>query len=230
MHDLAVTCMSLLARGLTPLLTYYRHPGSADSVIAALQREVESDAWRAALARAEGAKVYDDPKQLRRTIKAEQKAKSKRQDAWKERTERQQQGMVAKQQKCVLLMLSLLVPDTLITSAYTARARQPDDASLDASAHIEQWHARVCSRCSRPSSSNQAFARDTCTELATDALQCCRRTENLKARTTAKVERRKEKREKKLLRPGFEGRRDSFIRSPSAGGGASKAAATTASS
>ncbi len=65
-----------------------------------LQREVESDAWRAALARAEGAKVYDDPKQLRRTIKAETKAKVKRQDAWKERTERQQQGMVAKQQKC----------------------------------------------------------------------------------------------------------------------------------
>ena len=68
---------------------------------------MDSDAWRAALARAEGAKVYDDPKQLRRTIKAETKAKEKRQDAWKERTERQQQGMVAKQQKCGLLAVAL---------------------------------------------------------------------------------------------------------------------------
>lgn len=65
------------------------------------QRDVESDAWKAALARAEGAKVYDDPKQLRRTIRAETKAKEKRQDAWKERTERQKQGMAAKQQKYV---------------------------------------------------------------------------------------------------------------------------------
>ena len=58
---------------------------------------------------------------------------------------------------------------------------------------------------------------------------CCRRTDNLKARTAAKVERRKEKREKKLLRPGFEGRRDSFIRSPSAGGSASKPVAAAVS-
>ena len=56
-----------------------------------------------------------------------------------------------------------------------------------------------------------------------------RRTENLMARTAAKVERRKEKREKKLLRPGFEGRRESFIRSPSAGGSASRPAVTAAS-
>ena len=62
---------------------------------------METDAWTAALARAEGAKVYDDPKQLRRTIRAEVKAKEKRVDAWKERTERQREGMAAKQQKCV---------------------------------------------------------------------------------------------------------------------------------
>ena len=75
----------------------------AEAAGGGLQRDVESDAWRAALARAEGAKVYDDPKQLRRTIKAEAKAKEKRQDAWKERTERQKQGMAEKQQKCVTL-------------------------------------------------------------------------------------------------------------------------------
>jgi len=69
------------------------------------QREVETDAWSAALARAEGAKVYDDPKQLRRTIRAEAKAKEKRADAWKERTDRQQQGMAEKQKKCAWFML-----------------------------------------------------------------------------------------------------------------------------
>ena len=81
-----------------------------------LQRDVEGDAWRAALARAEGAKVYDDPKQLRRTIKAEAKAKEKRQDAWKERAERQKQGMAEKQQKCVPPVLDML-PGFLMSPA-----------------------------------------------------------------------------------------------------------------
>jgi len=44
------------------------------------------------------------------------------------------------------------------------------------------------------------------------------------------VERRKEKREKKLLRPGFEGRRDSFIRTPSTAGRPAAPAAAAASS
>ena len=36
---------------------------------------------------------------------------------------------------------------------------------------------------------------------------------------TAKAEKKKAKREKKLLRPGFEGRRSGFITSPGGGGG-----------
>lgn len=47
----------------------------------------------------------------------------------------------------------------------------------------------------------------------------CRRTDNLQARVTAKAEKKKAKREKKLLRPGFEGRRSGFIPSPGGGGG-----------
>lgn len=39
----------------------------------------------------------------------------------------------------------------------------------------------------------------------------CRRTDNLGARAQAKLARRKDKREKKLMRAGFEGRRDTFI-------------------
>ena len=84
------------------------------------QREVETDAWQAALARAEGAKVYDDPKQLRRTIRMEAKAKEKRADAWKERTERQQQGMAAKQQKCARCHAAGVFPCRLSrAAAYT---------------------------------------------------------------------------------------------------------------
>ena len=57
----------------------------------------------------------------------------------------------------------------------------------------------------------------------------CRRKQNLQARTAGKLERRKEKREKKLLRPGFEGRRDSFIRTPSTAGKTTQAAAVAGS-
>ena len=46
-------------------------------------------------------------------------------------------------------------------------------------------------------------------------LVICRRTENLKARVDTKLQNRKDKREKKLMRAGFEGRRDSFIGSDS---------------
>ena len=101
-----------------------------------MQREVESDAWRAALARAEGAKVYDDPKQLRRTIKAEQKAKTKRQDAWKERTDRQQQGMVAKQQKCEPLATPLLRADGSCPLGGTMNAQFKNMHAFHASAHM----------------------------------------------------------------------------------------------
>jgi len=40
---------------------------------------------------------------------------------------------------------------------------------------------------------------------------CCRRKDNLAARSTAKLENKKAKREKKLLRAGFEGRKSGFI-------------------
>lgn len=45
----------------------------------------------------------------------------------------------------------------------------------------------------------------------------CRRNDNLQARVTAKADKKKAKREKKLLRPGFEGRRSGFIPSPGSG-------------
>lgn len=60
----------------------------------------------------------------------------------------------------------------------------------------------------------------TCRGLSADmcGFSCCRRTDNLQARVTAKAEKKKAKREKKLLRPGFEGRRSGFIPSPGGGG------------
>ena len=45
------------------------------------------------------------------------------------------------------------------------------------------------------------------------AMLCRRRTDNLTARANAKLAKRKDKREKKLMRAGFEGRRDTFINS-----------------
>ena len=45
----------------------------------------------------------------------------------------------------------------------------------------------------------------------TPAPVCCRRADNLKARVDTKLKNKKDKREKKLLRAGFEGRRDTFI-------------------
>ena len=45
----------------------------------------------------------------------------------------------------------------------------------------------------------------------TPAPVCCRRADNLKTRVDTKLKNKKDKREKKLLRAGFEGRRDTFI-------------------
>ncbi|KAK9904732.1 hypothetical protein WJX75_001541 [Coccomyxa subellipsoidea] len=96
----------------------------------------EQEAWKAAMARARGERVLDDPKLLSRSLKKEQKLKKKKADAWKERKDLQRQSAKVKQKK---------------------------------------------------------------------------RTENLKARVDTKLQNRKDKREKKLMRAGFEGRRDSFI-------------------
>lgn len=60
------------------------------------------EAWSAALSRAKGDKVLDDPKRLRRSIKTDAKAKEKRVGAWKERAGKQKEAQAAKQQKCVL--------------------------------------------------------------------------------------------------------------------------------
>ena len=47
--------------------------------------------------------------------------------------------------------------------------------------------------------------------LLTECNRCRRRRENLQARVQAKKQNKITKREKKLMRPGFEGRRDTFI-------------------
>ena len=91
---------------------------------------------KAALARARGDKVFDDPKLLRRSIKRDSKSKERSAKKWEERLAVQREATDHKQAK---------------------------------------------------------------------------RVDNLKRRTDAKIERRKQKRLKKLLRPGFEGRKEGFI-------------------
>lgn len=102
--------------------------------------QLQKDAWNAALARAQGEKVKDDPKLLRKSLKSESKMKAKKTAAWKERLKSQHEAQATKQQK---------------------------------------------------------------------------RRDNIGARVKAKVEKKKVRREKKLLRAGFEGRKQGFIASPS---------------
>jgi isoaspartyl peptidase/L-asparaginase-like protein (Ntn-hydrolase superfamily) len=64
------------------------------------QEVLRQDAWRNALARAQGEKVLDDPKLLRKSIKKEEKQKVKSAKAWQERTAQQEQRQKAKQNKC----------------------------------------------------------------------------------------------------------------------------------
>jgi hypothetical protein len=101
------------------------------------------EAWAAAMERARGNKVLDDPKLLRKSIKREAKGKAKSAAAWKERASKQRAEVGAKQD---------------------------------------------------------------------------RRRANLQGRVDAKVEAKKAKREKRLLRAGFEGRRRGPIGTPSPGG------------
>ena len=65
-----------------------------------MQEAIQREAWGAALARAKGDRVLDDPKKLRRSIKAEGKAREKRAGVWKERAGRPQEEQAAKQRKC----------------------------------------------------------------------------------------------------------------------------------
>jgi hypothetical protein len=53
-------------------------------------------------------------------------------------------------------------------------------------------------------------------------LVICRRKDNLAARSAVKLEKKKERRDKKLLRAGFEGRKAGFINVPKSSGGAAK--------
>ncbi|KAG1355231.1 ribosomal RNA-processing protein 14-C [Cocos nucifera] len=92
--------------------------------------------WKAAVSRAAGVKVHDDPKLLKESIKKEKKRQQKHAEKWKERMESVGKLRAEKQKK---------------------------------------------------------------------------RTENIKERIHQKKMRRIEKREKKLMRPGFEGRKEGYI-------------------
>ena len=75
------------------------HPYSQDD--AAGDGEVGEDAWRAALLRARGEKVLDDPRLLRRSAKREAKAKAKRKQTWQQRVKQQADEQASRQQRCV---------------------------------------------------------------------------------------------------------------------------------
>lgn len=56
-------------------------------------------AWQAALSRASGEKVLDDPKLLRRSIKRDAKQKARNTKKWEERSSAQAEAQAARQDK-----------------------------------------------------------------------------------------------------------------------------------
>lgn len=61
--------------------------------------EAREEAWRAALMRARGEKVLDDPRLLRKSLKREAKAKQKSKQAWQQRKQKQSDEQAARQQR-----------------------------------------------------------------------------------------------------------------------------------
>lgn len=59
----------------------------------------KKQSWQAAISRAAGFKVHDDPKLLKKRIRKEKKMREKNAEKWKERIEGQQKVKVEKQQK-----------------------------------------------------------------------------------------------------------------------------------
>lgn len=60
---------------------------------------IAAEAWRAALGRASGDKVLDDPKLLRRSLKREEQDKARKGKRWEERVTAQQEQQQARQDK-----------------------------------------------------------------------------------------------------------------------------------
>jgi hypothetical protein len=73
--------------------------GAAAATAAAGDGAASSEAWQAALARARGERVLDDPKLLRRSLKKDRKLKEKNAKKWQERTAAQQEAQKARQDK-----------------------------------------------------------------------------------------------------------------------------------
>jgi exonuclease VII large subunit len=63
------------------------------------KKVAERYSWDAALARAGGEKVLDDPKLLQKSVKNELRQKKKSQEKWQERNNRTTEQMAAKQKK-----------------------------------------------------------------------------------------------------------------------------------
>lgn len=63
------------------------------------QSKLDREAWGAALARAGGEKVLDDPRLLKKSLKKEAKLKAKKAAVWQDRVSKQKEQQQAKQQK-----------------------------------------------------------------------------------------------------------------------------------
>jgi len=64
-----------------------------------MQEAIAAEAWRAALSRAAGEKVLDDPKLLRKSIKREAAEKARSSKKWQERVATQQEQQQKRQEK-----------------------------------------------------------------------------------------------------------------------------------
>lgn len=76
------------------------HSSLIELCVIVVQGVADGEAWGAAMLRARGERVLDDPARLRRSLKKEAKAADKRRGAWAQRSADQTRSQADRQKKC----------------------------------------------------------------------------------------------------------------------------------
>ncbi len=187
------------------------------------QVQLVHEGWRTALARASGEKVLDDPKLLKKSLKKEVRLEQH----------------LLRWPGCDGSPAHALTHTLMCALVECAGQTQGEEqqglagAQGRAAGAKGQEAAEVSGVARVPGMACTAISiarrKVSCpVNAGADLVLLRRRTENLQARVDQKIAKKKEKREKKLLGAGFEGRRTAFLGSGGGGGGAGAAAAKKA--
>ena len=151
--------------------------------------------WDKYMRLAQGEKVLDNPQLLRKAVKKEAKEKAKKAAAWQARNSATAEKQQAAQQRCAPCapVLGLALPRACARGAVLVPM------------------CFVCDRVRRA----RGGARGKLNASETNSSPPrCRRQANLQKRVDSKKAGKVAKREKKLLRPGFEGRTERLPKMP----------------